>query len=56
MNFKRKKHEQVDRGEASLEAIETIGLTQSQIVRKRFFQHKAAVISIFVLLAIYLLV
>lgn len=45
-----------DNAEASLESLETIGLTQGQIVRKRFFQHRAAVISIFVLLFIYIIV
>jgi peptide/nickel transport system permease protein len=45
-----------DRGEAPIFALDTIGLTQSQIVRKRFFQHKAAIASIFMLIFVYLLV
>ena len=39
--------QQVD--ETSIEQRETVGLSQGQIVRKRFFHHKGAVVSMFVL-------
>ncbi|SDJ92390.1 ABC transporter permease [Cryobacterium sp. Sr8] len=38
-----------ERDESTIEQRETIGLSQGQIVRKRFFRHRGAVISIFVL-------
>lgn len=38
-----------DRGAPSIEQRETVGLSQGQIVRKRFFRHQGAVVSIFVL-------
>ena len=39
----------------SLEQIEVAGLSQSQIVRRRFFRHRAAMISMVVLIAIIVL-
>ena len=36
--------------EVSILEIETEGLSQSQIVRKRFFHHRGAIISMFILL------
>jgi len=41
--------------EQSLEQREVAGLSQSQIVRRRFFRHKGAMISLFVLIFIVLL-
>ncbi len=41
--------------EISLEQKETVGLSQSQIVRRRFFRHKGAMISLIVLIFILLL-
>jgi ABC-type dipeptide/oligopeptide/nickel transport system permease subunit len=41
--------------ETSIEQRETVGLSQGQIVRKRFFRHKGAVISIIVLSFVILL-
>lgn len=42
--------------QVSIEQKETAGLSQSQIVRKRFFRHKGAMISVGVLLAVLVLV
>jgi len=47
---------QKDAAEISLLEKETEGLSQSQIVRKRFFRHRGAMVSIFVLVAIIILV
>ncbi len=41
--------------EVMLEQKETVGLSQAQIVRRRFFRHKGAMISLFVLVSILLL-
>jgi len=41
--------------ETTLEQKETVGLSQLQIVRRRFFRHKGAMISLFVLIFILLL-
>ncbi len=41
--------------ETTLEQKETVGLSQAQIVRRRFFRHKGAMISMFVLLFILVL-
>ncbi len=38
--------------EASIEQVEVVGLSQSQIVRRRFVRHKAAMIALFVLFLI----
>ncbi len=43
------------RAEVSIEQKETEGLSQGQIVRRRFFRHRAALISMFVLAFIVLL-
>ena len=37
-----------DTDEATLEQKETVGLSQAQIVRRRFFRHKGAMISLIV--------
>lgn len=42
--------------ESSIEQAETAGLSQGQIVRRRFVRHKAAMISVFVLVFIVLFV
>ncbi len=41
--------------ETTLEQKETVGLSQTQIVRRRFFRHRGAMIALFVLLFILLL-
>lgn len=41
--------------ETTLEQLDVIGLSQGQIVRKRFFRHRAAVISLTVLILVILL-
>ena len=41
--------------EVTFEQKETVGLSQAQIVRRRFFRHKGAMISLMVLIAILLL-
>ena len=45
----------VDTSEASLEQQEVVGLSQGQIVRRRFFRHKGAMISLVTLTLIVLL-
>lgn len=42
--------------EESIEQLETAGLSQSQIIRRRFFRHRAAMISLAVLIFIILFV
>jgi ABC-type dipeptide/oligopeptide/nickel transport system permease subunit len=44
-----------DMGEGSIERIEVAGLSQSQIVRRRFIRHKGAMVAISVLLLIVVL-
>ena len=41
--------------EVTLEQKETVGLSQAQIVRRRFFRHKGAMISLFVLIFVLVL-
>ena len=41
--------------EVTLEQKETVGLSQSQIVRRRFLRHKGAMISMFVLIFVLVL-
>ncbi len=45
----------IDPDESNFEQQEVAGLSQSQIVRRRFFRHRAAMISLFVLIFIVLL-
>lgn len=57
--FGRKKNvvvETTTSGENAISNKETEGLSQSQIVRRRFFRHKAAMISLFVIIFITVLV
>ena len=56
MIFGRKKIESADSDQGSIINKETEGLSQGQIVRKRFLQHKAAMIAIFVLSSIVIFV
>lgn len=56
MIFGRKKIESADSEQGSIINKETEGLSQGQIVRKRFLQHKAAMIAIFVLSSIVIFV
>lgn len=46
---------ELDTGERNLELEEVIGLSQGQIVRRRFFRHKGAMASLFMLTFIVLL-
>ena len=52
----RKKIESADSEQGSIINKETEGLSQGQIVRKKFLQHKAAMIAIFVLSSIVIFV
>jgi peptide/nickel transport system permease protein len=49
MIFGKKKTDSVSSAEGSIINKETEGLSQGQIVRKKFLQHKAAMIAVFTL-------
>lgn len=56
MANKKKQNETAVEGENSIEMLETAGLSQGQLVRKRFFRHRAAMISMVYLILIVLFV
>jgi ABC-type dipeptide/oligopeptide/nickel transport system permease subunit len=56
MIFRKKKSVDVAVSEGTIFDKETEGLSQSQIVRKRFLQHKAAMVSVFTLFSLIIFV
>ena len=54
MKFRKNSESAVASDERMIESRDTVGLTQGQIIRKRFRQHRAAMVSVFTLTVLFI--